>query len=104
MDPNQDFLKKKEALYKELLDLMIKALQNNQITAEDSEKVSRIIVEGFDKANDIYYLKAVVEEVSEKWEVFKPALLSFEVSENEAKDQAQVEDVQKAIEELKTLN
>lgn len=102
MDTNPiDLSAKKELLYKDLLNLIIEGLEKGAITVRDSEEISREITKGFDNAQDIFYLKAVLEDLSEDWPFLKPALLSFETEEANAQDQAKAENVQKEIESLK---
>jgi len=102
-DPT-DLSDKKDSLYKELLDLMIQSLQNGTLSANDSDEASRFIIDNFEKARDIHYLKVVIEELCENWPSFKPALLSFEKQSAEGQDQAKIEDTQQSLEELKNQN
>lgn len=102
MDPNStDFSVQKDALAKELLGLMIRALEEGKITEDESNKATAFIVERFDQAQDIYYLKTSIERLVANWPCFQPALLLFKTEEAENQDQAQLLAAQKQLEELK---
>lgn len=101
MDQNStDFSAQKDACAKELLDLMIKSLEAGTLTADESEKASRFIVEHFDRATDIYYLQASVESLVANWPCFQPALLSFKNQEAESQDQTKIKETQQKLQEI----
>lgn len=102
MDGNlpQDFSVKKNETYKELTALLLKALENGQVSAEDSEDASRFILERFDNISTDIYLSAFLEEVANRWPCFRPVLVTQQHEEVKQEDQQKIESVEQEIENI----
>ncbi len=92
----------KDALFKELLALMISSLEAGILSPEDSEAASRFIVDKIETAKNADELEALVSLLGEKWPCFKPAMLSFRESQALAEDESKLTEAQNEIETLKS--
>jgi hypothetical protein len=91
----------KNDIYKKIVDIMLVALENGAMTAEDSENASIFILDRLDKASDQFYLDALLEEFVDRWPVFSPLL------QPKREEAARVEDeknMQNISNELKAIN
>jgi len=103
MDQNpSDFSVQKQAIAKELFDLMVRSLEEDKITVEESTKASSFIADRLEQSQDIYYLRASIERLVSQWPCFSPALLSFKDMDAASQDQSKIEEVKKQLEELKS--
>src|SRR5687768_16430809 len=104
MDQNPaDFAVQKEAKLRELLDIMIKALETGTMSAVDSEEASKFISDQFDNADDMHYIQSAVETLCDDWPIFKPALLSFKTQQAQHEDAEKIAQTEQKIEELRNI-
>lgn len=98
MDGNlPDLSAKRDALYRELTDLLLKGLETGAISADDSTDASRYILERLDSLNSDILIDAFVETIAERWPVFRPALLSQKEERAQATDEKKVDELEKEI-------
>lgn len=84
-------------IYRELTDLMLRALEAGAIEADDAQDASHYILERLDSITDPLYLEAFLEEVAERWNCFQPILLEQKAK---AEEEAQKENIQQIQNEI----
>lgn len=90
----------KNEIYKKIVDIMLVALENGAMTAEDSENASVFILDRLDKAPDSFYLDALLEEFANRWPVFSPLLAPKHAEEAKVIDEQKIEEVKSEINNL----
>ncbi len=91
----------KNQIYKQIVDIMLVALENNAMTSEDSEEASMFIIDRLDSATDEFYLDALLEEFVDRWPVFSPLLQPKREEEAKIIDAQNIANIQN---EIKTIN
>ena len=92
--------KKKNKLYAELSDLLLRALENNAIDAENAQDASAFILERIDQIEDGLFLEAFLEELVDRWFCFQPILLEYQQKAEEKQAQEGIQDIQNQINQI----
>lgn len=90
-NPDAVTSEEREKLYKELAEKMLQGLETGEIEVEASEDSSEYILEHLDKVQTKAELMAFLEEVGNRWPVYK-TMTTKEVTEQ--KDQDKITDIQ----------
>ena len=102
MDENPtDLSVKKENLYKELLDLHIKGLDEGLFTSvEESQESAKFIVDGMDKITTDQQIKPFIEDLASRWPAYKGAIMTIAEEEQKNKDQQKIDTVENELDKL----
>jgi len=90
----------KNEIYKKIVDIMLVALENGAMTAEDSESASIFILDRLDKAPDQFYLDALLEEFANRWPVFSPLLAPKHAEEAKIIDEQNIATITNEIKNI----
>lgn len=71
----QDFYEKKKSLEKQIVETMINAAENKIITDEQLSVISTVILAKLDGIIDNVTYEEFLEEITNRWDMFKPLLV-----------------------------
>jgi len=101
MDSNGQITEElKNKVYNKIMDVMLTSLENGTLTAEESEDASYFILEMIDSLPSKNHLDAFLEELSERWECFKPLLQPQHEEELKASDEQNIQNIKEEINQL----
>jgi uncharacterized protein YbcV (DUF1398 family) len=83
-----------------MADVMIQALENAEISVEDSERSADFILNKFDKVTSKDQFISFLEELSNAWPAYKNLYLKEKGGETVVEDQTKIAEIQNNLESL----
>lgn len=90
----------KEQVYKDFSDALMSALENGQITVEESEKSADFMLQNFGEVTSKESLIIFLEDLSIKWSAYKNLYLKEKGEEIIAGDQDKIIEIQNNLDAL----
>ena len=90
----------KEQINKDFNDALMLALENDQITVEESEKSADFMLQNFGEVSSKASLLIFLEELSSTWPAYKNFYLKQKGEETAADDQAKISEIQSNLDTL----
>lgn len=95
-----DFAKKKNQIYEEMAEIIISALENGEISVEDSQKAAEFVLQKFDEVSSHDQLINFLGEISNLWPIYQSLHLKIKNEQVKTQDQAQIEQIQNSLDNL----
>ena len=87
----------KNNVYNSLADALIKGLENNSLTVEESQLSSQYILSGLETISTKEQLISFLEDISTRWPAYKETFIMVKEQELNQKDTQQIKEVQKEL-------
>jgi hypothetical protein len=92
----------KQQIYAEMAETAISALENAQITVEDSQKAATFILEKFKPIASQDQLISFLEELSNSWSIYRDLYVKIKGADTKAEDQTKINEIQENLDNLST--
>ena len=84
-------------VYEDLLQVMIRGLQDDKVNVEDSKLMAKFVVNNLDKVKTTQDVVSFLNELPKKWDLYRDVCVQLKYTEESKEDKKKLEDIQSKL-------